>query len=298
MKRAGRGPITVGVVGLGIMGSSISANLARSGITTLGYDVVAKRRSAAARAGVMPVRSVADLAARAPILLTSLPSSEALLEVAREIATDKGRAAIVIETSTLPIAVKEQAREVLESVGVILLDCPLSGTGAQARTRDLAVYASGSRAAYRRCVPVFEGFARAHTWLGAFGNGSKMKFLANLLVAIHNVSAAEAVLLAKKAGIDAALAVKVLGDGAGASRMLQVRGPMMARGDYGDATMKVATWQKDMKIIADFARSLGSPTPLFSATASIYNAAMEQGFAEADTASVCAVLERLATDWE
>jgi 3-hydroxyisobutyrate dehydrogenase-like beta-hydroxyacid dehydrogenase len=291
-------PITVGVVGLGIMGSSISANLVRAGIATLGYDVVAKRRGDAKRAGVEPAGSVADLAARAPILLTSLPSSEALIEVANAIAAAKGKAKIVIETSTLAIAVKEQAREILERAGVTLLDCPLSGTGAQARTRDLAVYASGSRAAYARAIPVFEGFARTHTYLGAFGNGSKMKFLANLLVAIHNVAAAEAVLLARKAGIDPALAVEVLGDGAGASRMLQVRGPMMARGDYTDATMKVGVWQKDMKIIADFARSLGSPTPLFSATASIYDAAMVQGFAEADTASVCAVLERLSTDWE
>ena len=283
------GTISVGVVGLGIMGSSISANLAKAGIATHGYDIIAKSRADAMRRGVKPARSIADLAARAPILLTSLPSSDALIEVANELARNKGSAAIVIETSTLPIAVKEEAQALLDAAGMVLLDCPLSGTGAQARTRDLAVYASGSRAAYRRC---------ANTWLGAFGNGSKMKFLANLLVAIHNVSAAEAVLLAKKAGIDPALAVKVLGDGAGASRMLQVRGPMMVKGDYRDATMKVAVWQKDMKIIADFARSLGSPTPLFSATASIYNAAMDQGFAEADTASVCAVLERLAADWE
>jgi len=77
-----------------------------------------------------------------------------------------------------------------------------------------------------------------------------------------------------------------------------VRGPMMAKDDYSDATMKVSIWQKDMKIISEFARSLGSPTPLFSATSSIYDAAMVQGFAEADTASVCAVLERLAADWE
>jgi len=292
------GTISVGVVGLGIMGSSISANLAKAGIATHGYDIIAKSRADAMRRGVKPARSIADLAARAPILLTSLPSSDALIEVANELARNKGSAAIVIETSTLPIAVKEEAQALLDAAGMVLLDCPLSGTGAQARTRDLAVYASGSRAAYGRCIAVFEGFARAHTWLGAFGNGSKMKFLANLLVAIHNVSAAEAVLLAKKAGIDPALAVKVLGDGAGASRMLQVRGPMMVKGDYRDATMKVAVWQKDMKIIADFARSLGSPTPLFSATASIYNAAMDQGFAEADTASVCAVLERLAADWE
>jgi 3-hydroxyisobutyrate dehydrogenase-like beta-hydroxyacid dehydrogenase len=121
-----------------------------------------------------------------------------------------------------------------------------------------------------------------------------MKFLANLLVAIHNVSTAEALVLGMKAGLDPALAVKVLGAGAGSSRMLQVRGPMMARGDYAQATMKVAVWQKDMKIIAEFARALGAPTPLFSTTAAIYDAAMAQGFGEADTASVCAVLQKMA----
>jgi len=291
MKKRRTDTLSAGVVGLGIMGSSISANLAKAGIPTHGFDIDARRRAAAARKRVKAAGSVAELATRAPILLTSLPSPEALIAVAKELASDKGNAAIVIETSTLPIPTKEEARAILEAAGVVLLDCPLSGTGAQARTRDLAVYASGSRAAYRRCIPVFEGFARTHTYLGAFGNGSKMKFLANLLVAIHNVSTAEAVVLAKKAGIDPALAVEVLGDGAGASRMLQVRGPMMARGNYSDATMKVAVWQKDMKIIGEFARALGAPTPLFDATKSIYDAAMQAGFAEADTASVCAVLE-------
>ena len=288
----------VGVVGLGIMGSSMSANLARAGIETRGYDIVEERRAAAARNGVEIAATVGALAERSAILLTSLPSADALIDVVNELAHGGDGVKIVIETSTLPIAVKEQAKEIAAGAGIALLDCPLSGTGAQARTKDLAVYASGDEAAYVRCIPVFEGFARAHTYLGAFGNGSKMKFLANLLVAIHNVSTAEAVVLAKRAGIDPALAVRVLGDGAGSSRMLQVRGPMMAAGDYSDATMKVSIWQKDMKIIGEFARTLGVPTPLFSATASIYDAAMLQGFGEADTASVCAVLERLASDWE
>ena len=170
----------------------------------------------------------------------------------------------------------------------------MSGTGAQARVKDLAVYASGPPAAYRRCAPVFEGFARTHFFLGAFGTGSKMKFVANLLVAIHNVSAAEALVLGMKAGLDPEVMVKVLGQGAGSSRMLHVRGPMMARGDYSSATMKVGVWQKDMRIIGEFARGLDCPTPLFAATSAVYNAAMAQGFAGADTASVCAVLERLA----
>jgi len=284
----------VGVLGLGIMGSAMSDNLARGGFAVCGYDPVTARRTALARSGGKALRSAAEVAAAAPILLTSLPSVEALRDVARELAAGRRSGAIVIETSTLPIAAKEEARAVLAKARITLLDCPLSGTGAQARRKDLAVYASGPEAAYRKCVPVFEGFARAHFHLGAFGNGSRMKFLANLLVAIHNVSAAEAFVLGEKAGLDFDTMVKVLGDGAGASRMLQVRGPMMARGDYREATMKLSVWQKDMKIIGAFAAELDCPVPLFAASAAFYNAAMAQGFAESDTAAVCAVLERMA----
>jgi L-threonate 2-dehydrogenase len=277
------------------MGSAMSGNLIGAGFAVLGYDVLAGRRGALAKAGGQAARSVRDVAARAPIIITSLPSEDALHSVAAALALAHHRDRIVIETSTLPIATKEHARKVLAAKGITLLDCPLSGTGAQAKVKDLAVYASGVRAAYRRCIPVFEAFARTHYFLGPFGAGSKMKFLANLLVAIHNVSAAEALVLGMKAGLDPATMVKVLGDGAGSSRMLQIRGPMMARNDYRDATMKVGVWQKDMRIITEFAQEHDCPTPLFAATTSIYNAAMALGFAEADTASVCAVLERWAT---
>jgi len=281
----------VGVVGLGIMGSAMSGNLIGAGFPVLGYDVLAGRRGVLSKAGGQAARNVRDVAARAPIILTSLPSAEALHSVAAELAAAYHRDQIVIETSTLPIAIKEHARKLLAAHDITLLDCPLSGTGAQARVKDLAVYASGSRSAYRRCIPVFEAFARTHYFLGPFGAGSKMKFLANLLVAIHNVSAAEALVLGMKARLDPATMVKVLGDGAGSSRMLQIRGPMMVRNDYADAAMKVGVWQKDMQIITEFARQLDCPTPLFATTTAIYNAAMAQGFAESDTASVCAVLE-------
>jgi 3-hydroxyisobutyrate dehydrogenase-like beta-hydroxyacid dehydrogenase len=285
----------IGVIGLGIMGSAMAANLVAAGFPVVGHDILARRRAVLSKAGGRVARSARDLAGRARIVITSLPSAEALRDVAGELAATGNRGQIVIETSTLPIAVKEQARETLAKHQITLLDCPLSGTGAQARVRDLAVYASGLRSAYRHCIPVFEGFARAHYFLGPFGAGSKMKFVANLLVAIHNVSTAEAILLGRKAGLDPTTMVKVLGDGAGSSRMLQVRGPMMAKRDYSDAAMKVGVWQKDMKIIGEFARELDCPTPLFAATTPIYNAAMALGFADHDTASVCAVLEKWAT---
>ncbi len=270
----------VGVIGLGIMGSAMAANLARARFEVQGYDVVPKR-------GAM--RSIAQI--DAPVVITSLPGGEALMETAAKL---QGRNAIVIETSTLPIEDKLRARDVLAAKGIVLLDCPLSGTGAQAKTKDLVVLGSGERKAFNKVVPVLKGFARSHHYLGELGNGSRMKFVANLLVAIHNVSAAEAFVLGMKAGLDPKTLYKVIGDGAGSSRMFQVRGPQMVAGRYGKATMKVEVWQKDMKIIGEFAARLGVQTPLFSATKPLYDAAMAQGHARDDTASVCAVLESLA----
>ncbi|HXU43762.1 MAG TPA: NAD(P)-dependent oxidoreductase [Burkholderiales bacterium] len=270
---------TIGVIGLGIMGSAMAGNLAKAGFKVQGYDVVAKRRT---------VDAVSEI--DAAVVITSLPSAEALHAVADELR----HKCVVIETSTLPIDDKVAARNTLAKKGITLLDCPLSGTGAQARTKDLVVYASGDKAAFAKTVPYLKGFSRAHYYVGEFGNGSKMKFVANLMVAIHNVSAAEAFVLGMKAGLSPETIFRVAGDGAGTSRMFQVRGPMMVAGNYDEATMKNEVWQKDMKIIGEFAARLGVPTPLFSASAQVYNAAMAQGFALKDTGAVCAVLEKLA----
>ncbi len=283
----------VGIAGLGIMGSAMAGNLVRAGFKVIGYDPVAACRSRHRKAGGIVAESARDVARSAGVLITSLPSADALSRVSKEISGEKRGRLVVIETSTLPIPVKEAARKRLAAAGVTLLDCPLSGTGAQARVKDLVVYGSGDRAAFRKIIPVLNGFSRGHYYIGKFGDGSKMKFAANLLVAIHNVAAAEAVVLAGRSDLNSALAVKVLGDGAGSSRMLQLRGPMMAKRAYRDATMRVEVWQKDMRIIAGFARALNSPTPLFSATRAVYNAAMAQGHARHDTASVYAVLEKI-----
>jgi 3-hydroxyisobutyrate dehydrogenase-like beta-hydroxyacid dehydrogenase len=284
----------LGVIGLGIMGSAISANLVRAGFRVLGFDILPARRHEHTARGGAAAPSARAVAERADVVITSLPSSAALLETAGTLAHAGRQRQLVIETSTLPIAVKEEARRIVRGSGPTLLDCPLSGTGAQARAKDLVVYASGGRAACARIAPVLDGFSRAHYYVGPFGAGSKMKFVANLLVAIHNVAAAEALVLGMKAGLDPGLVFRVMSDSAGSSRMLQVRGPMMVRGDYTDATMKLDVWQKDMSIIADFARELSCPTPLFAATGPIYAAALAAGRHKEDTAAVCAVLEKLA----
>src|SRR6185437_13839061 len=193
--------MTVGIVGLGIMGGAIAKNLLAAGMQIRGYDIDAARFEALARGG-SATTSAGEAAQGAAVVLTSLPSIKALDETVASLLAAKASDLVVAELSTLPIEAKEKARVALAGGGITLLDCPLSGTGAQAVTRDLAVYASGERAAYDRAEPVFRGFARATHYLGGFGNGSKMKFIANLLVAVHNVASAEAMVLGTKAGLD------------------------------------------------------------------------------------------------
>jgi 3-hydroxyisobutyrate dehydrogenase-like beta-hydroxyacid dehydrogenase len=291
-----RDETAVGVIGLGIMGSAIAANLAKTG-KVIGYDIDQARARAMAGPNLEIEASPADVARRTDLLLTSLPSPGALDDVISGpgglIASGR-RGLIVAELSTLAAEDKDRNRMALEKAGSVLLDCPLSGTGAQAKSGDLSVYASGDAAGFARLQPVFARFSRSTYHIGEFGNGMKMKLVANLLVAIHNVAAAEAMVLAAKSGLDLATVYKVIKDGAGQSRMFDVRGPQMVDGRYEPPTMKIAVWQKDMSLITDFAADLDAPTPLFATTVPLYAAAMAQGFAGLDTAAVCAVLEHMA----
>ena len=287
----------IGVIGLGIMGSAISANLLKAGFTVTGYDIRSEPIQILEDQGGNGAASVRELAEVSDVVITSLPSVAALQEVVSGsdgLLTAAIKDLIVVEVSTFPIKAKQEAFDLLKKAGLHMLDCPLSGTGAQAVTKDLAVYASGDRQLCKSCKPVFEGFARVNYYIGEFGTGSRMKFIANLLVAIHNVASAEAFVLGKKAGLDPELIYKVISDGAGTSRMFEVRGPMMTTGKYDQATMKVGVFQKDLDIISSFAKSLQCPTPLLSTSCQIYTQALAGGRSQQDTASVCAVLEDMA----
>jgi 3-hydroxyisobutyrate dehydrogenase/glyoxylate/succinic semialdehyde reductase len=283
---------TVGIVGLGIMGGAIARNLVERGWLVVGFDTDASRRAELALANVAIASDVAQLARDAPVIMTSLPSPAAVVEVAHAIANADQPPRIVVELSTLAIADKLRFEAVLKRAGHVALDCPLSGTGAQAKNRDLVVYASGDSGAIAQCMKLFSDFAKQSSDLGTFGNGSRMKFVANHLVAIHNVATAEAMILAQRAGLDPKMVVDMVGPGAGGSRMFQMRAPMMAEGVYEPATMKVSTWKKDMAIIAEFADDVGCATPLFSMTQPVYSEAMAMGLGDQDTAAVFEVLKK------
>ncbi|HTL64658.1 MAG TPA: NAD(P)-dependent oxidoreductase [Pseudolabrys sp.] len=285
---------TVGVIGLGIMGGAFAKNLVRAGWHVVGYDTNAARRREAKRAGVEIAKNAAELAAAVPTILTSLPKPEALTDTVRKIAAANLKRKLLVEMSTFKISDKEKAAAALRKAGHQTIDCPVSGTGAQARNRDLVFYASGDSKLIAKIRPLLTAFGRGVFNVGPFGNGSRMKYVANLLVAINNVASAEAMVLGMKAGLDPRMIVDLITAGAGNSRVFELRAPMMAKGRYDDVTMKISVWDKDMQVIGDYARKIRVPTPMFNATKGIYIKAMKSGLGSRDTAAVCAVLEKMA----
>ena len=282
---------SIGIVGLGIMCGAMARNLIDAGWTVFGHDTDPARM---AIPGLQARDSAASVAASSALILTSLPSVKAVIATAEAIAASGLPPRTIIEASTLALEDKQHFHDILSAAGHIPLDCPISGTGSQAITKDLVIYASGDSAAIETTRPAFAAFTRGVHDVGVFGNGTRMKLVANLLVAIHNVASAEAMVLGMKAGLDPAQICDLVIAGAGTSRVFELRAPMMVTQEYLPATMKLDIWQKDMDIIGHFATALGVPTPTFSATLPIYAAAQAQGHGSDDTAAVCAVLENMA----
>ena len=293
----------IGVIGLGIMGGAMAEALLAAGFKVTGYDVRPQPRQRLKKSGGRVLASTTAVARGADILITSLATVTALDDAIEKIAvaqrTKRGAKSsqqlIVIDTSTLPIADKERARQRLQRVGIAVLDCPISGTAVRMKEGAWTIFVSGSAAASRRVKPVLAVFTRNAPYVGAFGNGTKMKFIANHMVAIYNVAVGESMTFARKMGLDARRvwdlfsANPIINNG-----VYKLRGKFMVDRQYLPATMKVEVWQKDMQVIGDMAKAVDCPTPLFSACAPIYNAAMAQGLSQHDTASVCEVLDAMA----
>jgi 3-hydroxyisobutyrate dehydrogenase-like beta-hydroxyacid dehydrogenase len=289
--------IRAGVIGLGIMGGAFARHLTAANVRTSGYDLLAANLGAFSACGGHACSSSRAVAAVADIVITSLPHSAALESAlfGPEGVVAAGRSGLlVVETSTLPLQDKELMRGRLASAGIGMLDAPISGTGPQAQSKDITIFGSGDRAEFDRARNILSHFARSVRYVGPFGAGSKLKYIANLLVAIHIVGAAEAIVLGEKAGLDPSLLVEVLSDSAATSRMLEVRGPSMATGDYATPMMKVDVFQKDLNIIADFAQQAKCPVPLFSASVPLFTAVAAQGMGLHDTGAVISVLRFLA----
>ena len=225
----------VGIVGLGIMGGSFAQNLVAAGWRVIGYDIAPERRRAMARAGVEIAADAGDVARKAKTIITSLPSPKALAATVETIVKAKVPRRVIVEASTFTLEDKTAAEAKLRKAGHVMLDCPMSGTGAQAKVKDLVVYASGDTGEIKKLKAMFAGFTRAVHDVGAFGNGSRMKYVANLLVAIHNVASAEAMVLGIKGRPAAATDLRPDQD-----RRRQFAHLRIARADDGEERLRLA----------------------------------------------------------
>jgi 3-hydroxyisobutyrate dehydrogenase-like beta-hydroxyacid dehydrogenase len=269
-----------------------------AGRAVVGYDPDRAARQRLQRAGGQALAAATAVAEQADVVITSLATAVALDDAVEKLAAARrpaGRAPlVVIESSTLPLADKDRANDRLARTGAIAMDCPVSGTAVRLQERAWTIYASGPKSAYRRVQPIFAVFTDNAPYVGPFGHGTRMKFVANHLVAILNVATAESLTYARRLGLDPELVYKLVASspilGTGVYRL---RGRFMVDRRYRPATMKVEVWQKDMQVIGDMARAVGAPVPLFSNCAALYNAAMALGLAQSDSASVCEVFDAM-----
>jgi putative dehydrogenase len=273
----------IGVIGLGVMGSAMSSHIIAAGHDVRGFDTDSDKMSVFGGTGV---ESIADVVEQCNIVLLSLPTPAALDVVTGEIVAAGPDGLIVVEMGTLSLEDKMAAQARLASAGATMLDAPVSGTGLQAADATLVVYCSGPTNAYERVRPFFDHLSQKSYDLGDFGNGSRMKFVANLLVAVHTLATAEAHGLGAAAGLDPQLVQEVISAGVGSSKIFDIRGPMVAASTYEPPSARMAIILKDAGIIADFARNTGAITPLLDAAIPLYERGKAEGLGDLDAAAL------------
>lgn len=277
----------IGFIGLGSMGGCLAHRLLGKGRSVIGYDPDAQAMDALAEAGGVRAGSVTEIAGRAPVLLLALNSIAVFRAVVEEIAGVPG-GGIVIDINTLAPEDKRAARDRLAACGWRMLDCTISGTPEMVAKDLHGFYVSGDA---QEVAPLIVDICDAPFDMGEFGNAAIIKLVINHMVICHNVVAAEAMSLALKAGLDAETVHRTVMASAGASRIFEVRGRMMAEERYPPETMYELIVDKDSLVIAEMARALRHPLPMFAPAVQAHVDALTTRWAKTDPASLCAVME-------
>ena len=285
---------TVGIVGVGLLGDAIASRLRAAGHAVVGYDVVTASMDRLAALGGTPAKSAGDVARASEVVCTILPSlatvEEAILGPHGIVAAGKPGQPILQMSTISPSLTERLARETAARGGVFL-DCPISGTSGMVAQGSGVIFVGGDAGAYERWKPLLESILPRAVHVGRAGQAMVLKLVANLLVALNSAAAAEAINLARQSGLDPQIVLDVLGTGAATSRMLEVRGPLMARGEF-PAQMKLDLFMKDLHLIQDAAKTAGAPLPLTDVAERLYAAAQAAGHGGDDLAVVITELER------
>ncbi len=281
----------VGFVGLGNMGQPLSCNLLNAGFRTFGYG--RHPNAAFAAAGGEMVGSVAALAAL-PVIVCSLPHSAALRETVDGLLAGDSPGAVgqvVIDLSSHALVDKQEQAARLAARGITLLDCEVSGLPVQAAARKAVIFQSGDAQAIQRVGPVFAAMAEHCFNVGAFGAATHLKLIANTMVCVHNLMAAEALNLGARVGLDPELIVKVLGTSAASSTTFLNKAPVMLSRHFQQGKGPFRHMFGYLARAADMSAAHGASTPLLNATRAVYAHAEAQGMHDLDIAAVLELIE-------
>jgi len=277
----------VGVIGLGKMGLPIARNLMSRGFLVTGY-----RRSGSpelVREGGTSASSAAEVAAGADVLLSIVPGAEDVEEIiegpAGTLRTLRP-GTIHIEMSTIDVDRKARLRDLVQAKGGDLLDCPISGSPGMVAPRLATTFASGEKASVGKVTTVLDAISGPWVYTGAFGTGARMKYVANLLLAVHTVAAAEAMALARRSGLDLQLVQKTLDDSIASSAIWKQRGPLMAERTWSPAPGPIRTLHPILEQIEAHAAQTGLSTSVFAAAKEVFDKALADGCGDLDIACV------------
>ncbi|MEW2165620.1 NAD(P)-dependent oxidoreductase [Streptomyces sp. NPDC007084] len=278
---------SVGVIGLGRMGLPIAQNLLERGFAVIGY-----RRSGSPElksAGGVVAGSPAEVAAGSEVLISILPDIAAVEQVVTGldgILSALRPGTVHLEMSTVDAGRKRLLRDAVRKHGGDLLDAPISGSPGMVRPRRTTVFASGEEASIEQIRDVLDAVAGSWVNTGEFGNGATMKYISGMLMASHTVAAAEAMVTARRAGLDLELVQRTLDNSIAGSALLAQRGPVMRERSWVPAPGPVETLHAILEQAEKYVGALGLVAPVFAASKEVFDNAVADGWSELDIACV------------
>ncbi len=286
----------IGFIGVGIMGRHMASHLLNAGYPVMIYDLNAEAMEDAILHGTDKATSCVDVAACNDVVISMVPDSPDVEKVALGedgILAAARQGLIFIDMSTIAPGVSKKVAQVLGQHGVRCLDAPVSGGEVGAINATLSIMVGGEAALLEEVKPILETLGKTITLCGENGAGQIVKACNQIQVALNFIGMAEALVLGSKAGVDPQIILKVLSGGYAQTRVMDVRGPKVVRGDF-EPGFKSKFHYKDLNIIMETAKELHVPLPTTAIAHELFNALIACGRGDLDHSAIITVLEDLA----
>ena len=286
----------IGFIGLGIMGKHMSSHLIDAGYEISVYDIRPGAVEELSAKGAIACKNCSEAAADADVVISMVPHSPDVEKVAlgeSGILESARKGLIYIDMSTIAPGTAVKVAKVLAEKGVRCLDAPVSGGETGAKNAALSIMVGGPKDLFDEMMPIFETMGKTITLCGSNGAGQTVKACNQIQVALNFIGMAEAFVLGAKAGVDPAIILKVLSGGYAQTRVMDVRGPKIVKGEF-EPGFKSKFHYKDLNIIMDTAKSLNVPLPATAVAHELFCALLASDRGDLDHSAVINIIEDLA----